>query len=58
MEKIEYCNQGDPYCIYPKCRCNTKKENEFLTETDMEFNQDYEDQQREADETINDFENW
>lgn len=24
---------------------------------DMEFNQDYEDQQREADETINDIEN-
>jgi len=26
--------------------------------TDMEFNQDYEDQQREADEIINDFESW
>lgn len=34
MEKIEYCKQGDPHCIYPKCRCNTKSENEFISESD------------------------
>ena len=32
--------------------------NYSLKEHGMEFNRDYEDQQREADEIINDFENW
>lgn len=50
MEIIYYCKQGDPYCVYPKCKCNTMN-------IDMEFNQDYEDQQRESDEIVNDFEN-
>lgn len=22
-EIIYYCEQGNPYCIYPKCLCNT-----------------------------------
>jgi hypothetical protein len=22
---IYYCEQGNPYCVYPKCVCNTIK---------------------------------
>lgn len=25
-DKIEYCEQDNPYCVYPKCCCNTKSE--------------------------------
>lgn len=42
-EVIYYCNQGDPYCIYPKCRCNTRPEqstkDRILSETSEETKQ-------------------
>lgn len=28
MEIICYCKQGEPTCVYPKCRCNTPRLNE------------------------------
>lgn len=41
MEKIEYCKQCDPHCVYPKCRCNTKPENEFISKSDKKKILDY-----------------